>query len=71
VNRKIKNGKNFLEMQLSGLEAQHRKLDEVIRGSCKILPIDQLELQRLKKQKLILKDKIARLRSKILPDIIA
>ena len=35
------------------------------------LPFDQLKLQRLKKRKLVLKDEMAKLRSRILPDIIA
>ena len=33
--------------------------------------VDQIQLQRLKKRKLILKDHITRLNSQILPDIIA
>jgi hypothetical protein len=32
---------------------------------------DQLQLQRLKKRKLFLKDQIAKLRTRLIPDIIA
>jgi hypothetical protein len=34
-------------------------------------PVDQLELQRLKKRKLLLKDQITKIESELLPDIIA
>ena len=34
-------------------------------------PFDQLQVQRLKKRKLMIKDEIVKLRGKILPDIIA
>jgi len=34
-------------------------------------PFDQLQLQRLKKRKLLLKDQISQLESELLPDIIA
>jgi hypothetical protein len=35
------------------------------------VPVDQLELQRLKKRKLLLKDQITKIESELLPDIIA
>ena len=53
------------------MESEHRNLDAVIEQLGKDLPFDQLKLQRLKKRKLVLKDEIAKLRSRILPDIIA
>jgi hypothetical protein len=60
-----------IEQRLAELRAAHRALDEqitlLIREGCR----NQLELQRLKKQKLALKDRIARLESARLPDIIA
>lgn len=60
-----------LRARLNELESEHRDLDDVIahRGSQK--PFDQLQLQRLKKRKLCLKDEMALIRSFILPDIIA
>ena len=57
--------------QIAIMESEHSDLDAVIERLGKDLPFDQLKLQRLKKRKLILKDEIANLRSRILPDIIA
>ena len=57
--------------QLHQLESEHRDLDDVIERLGDDKPFDQLKLQRLKKRKLALKDDIAKLRSQILPDIIA
>ena len=57
--------------QLAILESEHRDLDDVIERLGEDLPFDQLKLQRLKKRKLILKDEITVLRSRVLPDIIA
>ncbi|MGB0585044.1 MAG: YdcH family protein [Candidatus Puniceispirillaceae bacterium] len=53
------------------MESEHRDLDSVIEQLGEVLPFDQLKLQRLKKRKLFLKDEMAKLRSQILPDIIA
>ena len=57
--------------QLHQLESEHRDLDDVIGRLGDDKPFDQLKLQRLKKRKLALKDEITKLRSRILPDIIA
>ena len=57
--------------KLRQLESEHRDLDEVIERLADDKPFDQLKLQRLKKRKLILKDEMTLLRSRILPDIIA
>ena len=57
--------------KLRQLESEHRDLDDVIERLADDKPFDQLELQRLKKRKLILKDKMTLLHSRILPDIIA
>ena len=57
--------------QLRQLESEHRDLDDVIERLGEDKPFDQLKLQRLKKRKLALKDEIIKLRSQILPDIIA
>jgi hypothetical protein len=53
------------------MESEHRDLDSVIERLGEVLPFDQLKLQRLKKRKLALKDEMAKLRSRTLPDIIA
>ena len=60
-----------IERKLVELRAAHRALDERINQLIEQGYPDQLELQRLKKQKLALKDRIARLESDRLPDIIA
>ena len=57
--------------KLRQLESEHRDLDDVIERLADDKPFDQLKLQRLKKRKLILKDEMTLLRSRVLPDIIA
>ena len=68
-NKDNKQDQNFA--QLHQLESEHRDLDDVIERLGHDMPFDQLKLQRLKKRKLVLKDEISKLRSQILPDIIA
>ena len=53
------------------LKTEHRRLDERIRALQAIVDSDQLEVARLKKQKLRLKDEIEQISDDILPDIIA
>ena len=60
-----------LKRQLEELRTEHRDLDDVIRRLAERGPFDQLQMQRLKKRKLVLKDQIAQIESKLLPDIIA
>ena len=60
-----------IQNQIATMESEHRDLDSVIERLGEVLPFDQLKLQRLKKRKLVLKDEMTRLRSRILPDIIA
>lgn len=59
------------ERRLLELRAAHRTLDARIHALAHNVLVDQLELQRLKKQKLAMRDQIARLESDLLPDIIA
>lgn len=60
-----------MRQQLSRLLEEHRDLDDVIARIHDQVPFDQLQLQRLKKRKLMLKDLILKLESELLPDIIA
>ncbi|MFB3134255.1 MAG: YdcH family protein [Rhodospirillales bacterium] len=60
-----------VKKRLAELKAQHRDLDEEINHLVEHTPFDQLEVQRLKKRKLALKDQIMKLESNLLPDIIA
>ena len=53
------------------LGIKHRDLNDVIEQAAKRDPFDQLKIQRLKKRKLELKDKIQRLKSNLIPDNIA
>ena len=71
MNNNKDNNQNQIVSQLHQLESEHRDLDDVIERLGDDKPFDQLKLQRLKKRKLALKDEIAKLRSQILPDIIA
>jgi len=63
--------KEVLTRKLAELKKEHRQLDERIARMTEAVPFDQLQVQRLKKRKLALKDQIARLDSKLMPDIIA
>ena len=60
-----------LQDELAALEREHRELDEEISRLVSTPPVDLLQIQRLKKKKLVLKDQIQKIRSNILPDIIA
>lgn len=54
---------------LEELRQEHRDLDEAIARMSGDPTVDQLQLTRLKKRKLKLKDWIARLESKLIPDM--
>lgn len=58
-------------LRLEQLRSEHRDLDDVIRRLLEQPPYDQLQVQRLKKRKLVLKDQIAKLEAALIPDIIA
>jgi len=57
--------------KLEDLAIEHRDLDDVIARLVEQTQINQLQLQRLKKRKLMLKDQMIQLQSMLLPDIIA
>jgi hypothetical protein len=55
--------------RLRELRIEHRDLDDVIGRLTMDLYVDELQLRRLKKRKLQLKDQIARLESELIPDM--
>lgn len=64
---------DILELQekLAELEREHKDLDEVIDRLRTVPPVDFLQMKRLQKKKLFLKDQIQKIKSDIIPDIIA
>jgi hypothetical protein len=60
-----------IQQRLHALEVEHHDLDDVIDRLANDPGQDRLQLQRLKKRKLLLKDQIAKLRTRLIPDIIA
>ena len=60
-----------IEARIAVLETEHHDLDDVIARLALDPMQDQLQLRRLKKKKLLLKDLIARLRDRLIPDIVA
>ena len=63
--------KREIDTELEGLRATHRALDDVIRQLTAEGSADQLHVQRLKKRKLMLKDRISAMETDRIPDIIA
>ena len=62
---------NKLMEVLKNFEQEHRDLDEILIQLQEKNTVDFLQIQRLKKRKLILKDKIIDIKNKLEPDIIA
>ena len=62
---------NKIKAKINELRKLHSELDIKISKIVKVIPVDQLKLQRIKKKKLKLKDEISKLSSHLLPDIIA
>lgn len=56
---------------LEELKQEHRDLDDAIEALRTRAVADQLQIARLKKKKLVLKDRIIRLEDQLIPDIIA
>ncbi len=62
---------NKIKAKINELRKLHSELDIEISKIVKVIPVDQVLLQRIKKKKLKLKDEISKLSSHMLPDIIA
>lgn len=60
-----------IEERIAQLEVEHGDLNDIIARLSETPTQDQLQLRRLKKRKLLLKDLMARLRDRLIPDILA
>jgi hypothetical protein len=60
-----------MQRRLSMLRVEHRDLDDSINALLASGSLDQMQLARLKRRKLRLKDEIAMIEDQLIPDIIA
>lgn len=60
-----------LQAELARLREEHRDLDSAIDALERLGPVNQIQIQRLKKRKLYLRDRISYLEDQLTPDIIA
>lgn len=60
-----------LQAELARLREEHRDLDSAIDALERLGPVNQVQIQRLKKRKLYLRDRISHLEDQLTPDIIA
>ncbi|MCP4563089.1 MAG: DUF465 domain-containing protein [Bosea sp.] len=60
-----------LQAELARLREEHRDLDSAIDALERLGPVNQIQIQRLKKRKLYLRDRISHLEDQLTPDIIA
>jgi hypothetical protein len=65
------NEASTLDSELARLKQEHRDLDTAIEALELVVAGDQLQIQRLKKRKLILKDRMSFIEDQLTPDIIA
>ena len=63
------NDTKSIQQRIMELQLQHRDLDDVVVRLSEDPMVDQLQLTRLKKRKLQIKDQIARLKSQLIPDL--
>ncbi len=61
----------LLKSELERLKQEHRDLDSAIDALTSVAGTDRLQVQRLKKRKLHLRDQIQRIEDQLFPDIIA
>lgn len=60
-----------IHAEIARLTQEHRDLDDMISRVSESAPFDQLQMQRMKKRKLMVKDQLSRLNAMLVPDIIA
>ena len=63
--------KRRIEDRLFELTQEHRDLDDIIKRLAASPEVEELQLKRFKKRKLMLKDSIAKLKNSLIPDILA
>ena len=61
----------YLRERLAELKTAHRDLDDAISALIETGRRDMVQIQRLKRQKLVMKDEISNIENNLLPDIIA
>lgn len=71
MGRMTEDQEREIRTELARLREDHRNLDAAIAAVASAKDVDPVQLQRLKKRKLALKDRISRLEDGLLPDIIA
>jgi hypothetical protein len=60
-----------LKEKLITLKEEHRDLDDAILALDRAGTFDQVQMQRLKKKKLLIRDEISKIENRLVPDIIA
>ncbi|WP_159732333.1 YdcH family protein [Methylosinus sp. Ce-a6] len=63
--------RNSIRIEVERLRLEHKDLEDAIDALLAVGAVDQLQIQRLKKRKLLLRDRIAFLDDQLTPDIIA
>jgi hypothetical protein len=63
--------RDSIRVEVERLRLEHRDLEDAIDALLAVGAVDQLQIQRLKKRKLLLRDRIAFLEDQLTPDIIA
>jgi hypothetical protein len=69
--RDVSVNEDEMRKRLEGLKVEHRDLDAAIDALSSTVTTDQLQIARLKKRKLRLKDQITQIEDYLIPDIIA
>jgi hypothetical protein len=67
----LENTSEEIQIRIEKLKTEHRDLDDVLKRLSEDRNVDELQIRRLKKRKLQLKDSIAILENQALPDISA
>lgn len=65
----IQDDEEQLQRRIEALTLEHRDLDDIIHRLHELPTADRLQIQRLKKRKLIIKDMIEKLRDQLIPDL--